>query len=357
MNGRVRPRPNAAQPPATAEELSGALHEVSNALTVVLGWLALARQRSTDPAVDEALAVALTHAELGRRLARAAFGAEATPEREREVEQVLADASRAAELEAAERDVRVTTSAVDVDGLLVPNPSAVLEVLINLLFNAIAFSPPAGHVVLEARALGESSVRFRVSDDGPGVAPERRDSLLFAPESTRNGGAGVGLPRSRTVAERHGGRLSLVDTQVGGCFDLSWPVTALQSGARIARLEPASLEGVHVGVLDDDSSVRGLLELGLCARGARVTAIARASELPAVDGCDVLLADLSPIADDPRSALAQLLRRAPNLAVVVISGDASGVPESIADLVNAAVYKPFDIGEVAECVLRALRRR
>src|SRR5689334_12172948 len=61
-------------------DLAAALHEVSNALTVVLGWLDVAAARLPDgsagASLSEALEVAQSHARLGHQIARRAIGAE-----------------------------------------------------------------------------------------------------------------------------------------------------------------------------------------------------------------------------------------------------------------------------------------
>src|SRR5688572_15525753 len=57
-------------------QLAGALHEVSNALTVVLGWIAEAQSQTHAGPVQEALEVAQKYARRGHRVARAAIGAE-----------------------------------------------------------------------------------------------------------------------------------------------------------------------------------------------------------------------------------------------------------------------------------------
>jgi len=67
----------AVAPPAAERDLAGALHEVSNALTVVLGWLDNARV-SLDGAALEAVEVARAHASLGHAIARRAVGAPVT---------------------------------------------------------------------------------------------------------------------------------------------------------------------------------------------------------------------------------------------------------------------------------------
>ncbi len=88
------------------------------------------------------------------------------------------------------------------------------EMLLNLLDNAIKFTPTGGHVTLSAVATADS-VLIRVSDDGPGIAPEMIDRI-FDPFTQaerslarQHEGIGLGLPIVRRFAELHGGRVEL----------------------------------------------------------------------------------------------------------------------------------------------------
>src|SRR5258706_2420876 len=71
------PRSLPAPPPDQEADLAGALHEVSNALTVVLGWLDVAYSRLEAGPARDAIDVARTHARLGHGVSRSAIGAEA----------------------------------------------------------------------------------------------------------------------------------------------------------------------------------------------------------------------------------------------------------------------------------------
>jgi PAS domain S-box-containing protein len=84
------------------------------------------------------------------------------------------------------------------------------QVLANLLDNAMKYTPPEAHVAVRL-TVGEGRVRVRVSDEGPGLAPEER-ALLFQrfrrlSSSIHQPGLGLGLYLSRDIIERHGGTL------------------------------------------------------------------------------------------------------------------------------------------------------
>ncbi|MFQ6097208.1 MAG: sensor histidine kinase, partial [Armatimonadota bacterium] len=91
--------------------------------------------------------------------------------------------------------------------------------LVNLLANAIKFTPRGGRVGLSARC-DEMGLTFSVSDNGPGIPPEYRDKIFdkFGQVETRKAGpahsTGIGLTFCKLVADAHGGRIWL-DTEVG----------------------------------------------------------------------------------------------------------------------------------------------
>jgi len=93
----------------------------------------------------------------------------------------------------------------------------VVQVLYNLLANAVGFSPQDGTVVVSASRT-ERSVVFSVSDSGPGIPPDMKDKMFDWFESRSHGsrhrGAGLGLSLVRSFVELHGGKVR-VDSVVG----------------------------------------------------------------------------------------------------------------------------------------------
>jgi signal transduction histidine kinase len=95
--------------------------------------------------------------------------------------------------------------------------SRVLQVLYNLLANAVGFSPKDSTITLSAKRT-EYNVVFAVTDLGPGIPPELKDKVFDWFESHSNGsqhrGAGLGLPLVKSFVELHGGKVNL-DSIVG----------------------------------------------------------------------------------------------------------------------------------------------
>src|SRR6516162_4401845 len=102
-------------------------------------------------------------------------------------------------------------------GTFVADGGRVVQVLYNLLANAVGFSPQDSTITLSAGRT-EHHVVFAVTDLGPGIPPDVKDKVFDWFESHSNGsrhrGAGLGLPLVKSFVELHGGRVR-VDSTVG----------------------------------------------------------------------------------------------------------------------------------------------
>ena len=93
------------------------------------------------------------------------------------------------------------------------------QVLANLLFNAVKFSPPGGIVNIVVEDKGER-IRVSVIDRGAGIPDEFRDRIFQrftqadSSNRRRTGGTGLGLSISAAIVESHGGELDF-ESEVG----------------------------------------------------------------------------------------------------------------------------------------------
>ena len=129
--------------------------------------------------------------------------------------QVLADA--AAPL-AAGRSSQISLQADE--GLAVPGDAAELQVLVrNLVDNALRYSPPGGQVQLTLAA-SPAGPLLTVDDSGPGIPEAERERVferfVRGAASAETPGSGLGLAIVRAIARRHGARVVLGGSPLGG---------------------------------------------------------------------------------------------------------------------------------------------
>ncbi len=99
---------------------------------------------------------------------------------------------------------------------------ALSRVLLNLISNALRFTPPGGEIRVALAALGEA-VELTVSDTGAGIPLEKQPWVFLRGES--DGGHGYGLPIARELARHMGGELTLRSRPgLGSAFTLRLPM-------------------------------------------------------------------------------------------------------------------------------------
>src|SRR5262249_44049821 len=127
------------------------------------------------------------------------------------------------------------------------------QALLNLLSNALKFTPRGGTVSLSAAPAADGSFAFAVRDTGIGIAAKDIDTVLApfgqveSAFSRKHHGTGLGLPLARSLIELHGGRLTL-ESQVG----VGTVVTLFLPPERVTRL-PASLPATHAKLSEGSS--------------------------------------------------------------------------------------------------------
>jgi two-component system sensor histidine kinase ChvG len=94
---------------------------------------------------------------------------------------------------------------------VVGHDSRLHQVVVNLLENAISFSPPGGQVTIAARRIG-NEIQISVEDEGPGIPQENIERVFERfytdrPEESFGQNSGLGLNISRQIVVAHGGRL------------------------------------------------------------------------------------------------------------------------------------------------------
>lgn len=205
---------------ALGEMASTLAHEINQPLTAIANYLKGCRrilERMEGPqvpmlagAVEDAANQALRAGQVIRHLRE--FVARGESERHIErLPKLVEDTSALALVGAREKGVRVSYRFDPRAELVLVDRIQVQQVLLNLIRNAIeAMEGERRELVVSTRALpAEGLVEIRVSDTGPGIAPEIAAQLFQPFITTKPHGMGVGLSICRTIVESHGGKISV----------------------------------------------------------------------------------------------------------------------------------------------------
>jgi two-component system, sensor histidine kinase and response regulator len=159
------------------------------------------------------------------------------------------------------------------------DPGRIRQILLNLLGNAIKFTPQ-GEVFLEIGAVEvgpqQAKLRFSVRDTGVGISDEIRDRLFKAFEqgdtsTTRKfGGTGLGLAICRRLVQTMDGEIG-IESKLGQGSNF-WFTLNLERQLAAAPAEPDNfqgLNGIRVLVVDDNATNRTILHYQLASWGMR----------------------------------------------------------------------------------------
>jgi two-component system sensor histidine kinase GlrK len=119
------------------------------------------------------------------------------------------------------------------------DPLKLQSIADNLIGNAVKFTPAGGVVTVRVRD-AEREVQLEVADTGPGVPAAEREAIFGsffrgrAKSSGRVEGTGLGLAIVRELVEAHGGRIAVLDSEIGAHFRVSLPRGAASALPRAA---------------------------------------------------------------------------------------------------------------------------
>lgn len=160
------------------------------------------------------------------------------------VEPVIQEAGDMFESIAAAAGVQLETHLEPLEQWVHADRERLLEVLVNLLANAIKFSPKGTRVELRAEQI-DDEVRFSVSDEGPGISSEHLPHLFerfWKADHARLGGTGLGLYIARKIVDAHGGRI-WVDSKAGQGSTFYFALPRIQTPRSALEVPPEAAPG------------------------------------------------------------------------------------------------------------------
>jgi PAS domain S-box-containing protein len=170
---------------------------------------------------------------------------------EHEVQDLLDEALEVLSPLASARGLRLEVEGSSESRRVLCDQERVLQVLTNIVGNAIKFTPPGGLITLGVELGAGSSVCFYVRDTGPGI-PEKLSRHIFdrywQAKETAKKGRGLGLYIARGIVEAMGGRI-WVDSVLGkgATFFFTLPVVP-RSGPVSEDTRPGELQDLQSGV-------------------------------------------------------------------------------------------------------------
>lgn len=256
----------------------------------------------------------------------------------------------------------------DVPSRVIGDDKRIRQILLNLLGNAVKFTPAGGvelHVAVASSNGGAVRLRMDVKDDGPGIPAEQQERIFLPFEQAggaieRSGGTGLGLSITRHIVQAMRGDISVESAPgVGSRFrvEIECDLAPHAEAPRVAA--PASAAPRTALVVDDDPGSTALLRAFLDTQGFAV--VTAADGLAAVEAARaarpaVILMDLKMPVLDGYAAIRRLKLDAAlrDVPVVVISGHAAAAQESEALSAGATqvLTKPIDFAALHACLSR-----
>ena len=301
---------------AMGQMMVGAAHELNNPLTAILGVTELLRERATEDTTRRQVDLVLKQARRAATIVQnlLAFSRPVTLGRSTlNLGDVVKEVLLLEQPALDQKKIRVT---FDAQGDLPPiegDRRLLKEVFLNIISNAeqaILAERDHGTLAVSLSRAG-NNVRVTFADDGVGIPPESIDKVFdpFFTTKRPGGGSGLGLTICLAVVKEHGGRIEVESAPGSGAkFHILLPVAAdavatapqpAPASAATPKPAPAGSETVRghsVLIVDDEESIREIIQEGLSTRGMKVEAVASseaALDYLAKNACDVVLCDFN----------------------------------------------------------------
>src|SRR5436309_3342518 len=371
---------------AMGQMLAGATQSLTHPLTAILGVTELLRER---PGADESTRrqLELTHRQ-ARRAARIVqnlleFSRPASPQKKpldlnNILERTLQLHEHSLRRNNIEVDFRLPAELPGVVG----DANQLIQICLNLITNAeqaIREVRDSGRIQIRAGRIG-NQLTITVQDDGVGIRPEALQRIFDPFYTTKRPGRGTGLGLSirMSIIRKHRGTIEPVTLPAGGsAFTIYLPIASAESPEAVSapkesgaissdEVRPAAdlLRGRAVLVLDDEESLRMLLQEGLSAHGLRVGSAATTEEALALlerSSYDAFLCDLHLSSGgffvNGRQAADRILKAAgaQKPALIFMTGDlVEGSQEAEGQSEPVCLQKPFRVSDVLSLLREVL---
>jgi PAS domain S-box-containing protein len=371
------------------EFVAMASHELRTPLNAILGWTQVMTQPATDPdMLRRGLDVIARNTRVQAQLisdlldmSRIVSGKLWLSVERLDLKSIVENAIETVQQAAKDKRIAIRQR-LEFSTPIAGDPSRVQQVVWNLLWNAIKFTPEGGSIFVQLQHRG-ADAEITVADTGIGIKPEFLSHIFDRFQqgkengslTRRFGGLGLGLAIAKHLVDLHGGSIR-ADSEgegKGATFTVLLPsgaltVTAGEKSKSGGAAEPGSiptdvLEGVRVLVVEDEADSRDFLRQFLTAYGADVVVAASAAEaLAAVPDAkpNVLVSDIGLPEMDGYELLQRMRRTDPSgggIPAIAITAYARAEDRVLAFQSGYRLHfsKPVEPTQLVEAIARVVR--
>ena len=251
---------------------------------------------------------------------------------------------------------------------LAADPAKFQQIILNLLKNAIKFTPEGGEIVISSENPSGTMLTVTVRDTGIGIEPDAMQRI-FDPFEQGNrsfehrvGGLGLGLAISKSLAQAHGGMLTAQSdgSNCGSTFTLSLQtLTSVEAASGAVKgVTESARQAQKILLVDDHHDTCTALEKLLARRGHLVAVahnVRSAMEAAARKKFDLLISDIA-LPDGTGMDLIVQLRAIANIPGIAISGFGNNgdIERSLQAGFAEHLIKPIKLDKLEDAIERAV---
>jgi PAS domain S-box-containing protein len=366
-------------------------HELRTPLTPMLGWIRILRRRQVRPEDhDSALEKIERSVESEIKLvndlldvSRIITGKMTLNLQTLDFSGIVSAAVEVARSSAEAKEIDLVVETGKREALVSGDPDRLQQVVLNLVSNAIKFTPPGGRVEARLRR-DDAQLELIVKDTGQGISPGflphvfERFRQADSSVARAHGGLGLGLSITKRLVELHQGSIHAESEGEGrgSTFTVKLPFAAnpgapptssrqIYSGDYRAReFGSVSLEGARILMVDDDANTREMMKVMLEQVGADVVTAASANEALSKlqpGSYDAMLADIGMAEVNGYELIARVRALGPekggDLPAIAITAFA-GKEDRLRAITSGFQYhmsKPVEPGELVGAIAALIR--
>lgn len=300
------------------------------------------------------------------------------------MDELLSSIHAIVDIQAREKGVSFVLKAhPDLSPAYIGDSLRINQILMNLVSNALKFTPAGGHITVEAAVLEKSgdleTVRFVVSDDGIGMTEAFMQHIFdpFTQDGSeiahQYGGSGLGLAIVKNLVEQMGGRVDVASKKdVGSTFTVQLPLKTAQT-ASAAKEDASALSddsrfaGMRILLAEDNDlnrmiakEILRMFQIAVDEAADGQAALARFLDSPPGHYAAIITDVRMPVMDG--CEMADAIRRSghPDAAAVpIFAMSANAFDDDVATAyahgMNAYLTKPIDVAELKAALSTCLK--